>query len=93
MDPRDVIVKPVVTERTTEQMEENKYSFVVANKANKVQIKDAVEQLFGVKVKKVNTMNMSGKPKRMGIYQGRTPDWKKAIITLTDDSKDINLFE
>ncbi|ACB83795.1 50S ribosomal protein L23 [Natranaerobius thermophilus] len=93
MDPRDVIIKPWITEQSTDQMEENKYTFVVAKDANKTQIKDAVQKLFGVKVKQVNTMNMKGKPKRLGIYQGKTPSWKKAIITLTDDSKAIDLFE
>ncbi len=93
MDPRDVIIKPWITEEATDLMEQNKYAFVVAKQANKIQIKDAVQRLFGVKVKKVNTMNMSGKPKRLGIYSGRTPHWKKAIVTLTEDSKQINLFE
>ncbi len=93
MDPRDVIIKPWITEEATAQMEENKYTFVVAKGANKPQIKDAVQKLFGVKVKKVSTMNMQGKPKRLGIYRGRTPSWKKAIITLTEDSKTIDLFE
>ncbi|OWZ84488.1 50S ribosomal protein L23 [Natranaerobius trueperi] len=93
MDPRDVIIKPWITEQTTDQMEDNKYTFVVNKKASKLQIKEAVQSLFDVEVEEVNTMNMKGKPKRLGIYQGRTPSWKKAIVKLTENSKPIELFD
>lgn len=89
----DIIIRPVVTERSMEDMEYNKYTFVVAKKANKSEVKKAVESIFGVKVKSVNTMNMRGKLKRQGAHAGRRPDWKKAIVTLTEDSKAIEFFE
>ena len=92
-DPRDIIQKPLVTEKSTYLMEEKKYSFKVDKKANKVEIKKAIEQLFGVKVKAVNTINMSGKFKRMGVHSGYRSDWKKAIVTLTEDSNPIEVFE
>lgn len=92
-DPRDIIFKPIVTEKSTGMMEENKYAFVVNIKANKVEIKRALEEIFGVKVKAVNTMKVKGKLKRMGIHRGYRPDWKKAIVTLTPDSKPIEIFE
>nr|WP_207729353.1 50S ribosomal protein L23 [Clostridium sp. 'deep sea'] len=93
MHVRDIIIKPIVTERTSELMEENKYTFQVAKNANKIQIKNAIEEVFGVKVASVNTMNMQGKKKRMGVHVGRRADWKKAIVTLTPDSKTIEIFE
>ena len=93
MDYQDVIVKPLVTEKSTMLMEEKKYSFQVNKKANKVEIKKAVEELFGVKVRAVNTLNMSGKFKRMGVHTGYRSDWKKAVVTLTEDSKPIEIFE
>lgn len=93
MNPYDILVKPVVTERTMKEAETKKYTFNVKKEANKYQIKDAVEQVFAVKVAKVNTMNMNGKLKRMGKTEGKRPDWKKAIITLTPDSKEIKFFE
>jgi large subunit ribosomal protein L23 len=93
MHVRDIIIKPIVTERTSELMEENKYTFQVAKNANKIQIKNAIEEIFGVKVASVNTMNMQGKKKRMGVHVGRRADWKKAIVTLTPDSKTIEIFE
>lgn len=92
-DYRDIIKKPLVTEKSTLLMEQNKYTFVVAKDANKIEIKKAVEELFSVNVKDVNTMNMKGKFKRMGVHTGYKPDWKKAIITLTSDSKPIEIFE
>jgi large subunit ribosomal protein L23 len=92
-NPHDVIVRPVVTERSMEDMAERKYTFVVNKNANKIEIKHAVEQAFGVKVEKVNTIRMEGKTKRMGIHEGRRPDWKKAIVKLTADSKTIEFFE
>ncbi|MTI70816.1 MAG: 50S ribosomal protein L23 [Firmicutes bacterium] len=91
--PQDIIKKPVITEQSMEDMAEGKYTFVVDKKANKTEIRSAVEQVFDVKVKKVNTMNMTGKLKRMGVHIGRRPGWKKAIVQLTEDSKSIEFFE
>lgn len=91
---RDVIVRPLISEKTTALMEENKYTFVVDREANKIEIKRALEEIFGVKVKAVNTANFKGKKKRLGRYPaGFQRRWKKAVITLTDDSKPIELFE
>ncbi|SCG84101.1 50S ribosomal protein L23 [Proteiniborus sp. DW1] len=92
-NPHDIIRKPVVTERSMNDMAEGKYTFVVDKKANKTEIKNAIEKIFGVKVEKVNTMLMEGKVKRQGIHEGKRPDWKKAIVTLTKDSKGIEFFE
>jgi len=92
-DPRDIIRRPVITEKSTDLMAEKKYVFEVDPKANKTEIKQAVEQIFGVKVEKVNTMNVRGKVKRFGRYSGRRPNWKKAIVKLTEDSKAIEVFE
>lgn len=89
----DIILKPIVTERSMEAMESKRYTFKVDPKANKSEIKKAVEKIFGVKVKKVNTMNITGKKKRMGANVGKRSDWKKAIVTLTEDSKEIEFFE
>ena len=90
----DIIVRPVITERSMAGAGEKKYVFEVAPEAGKVEIKKAVEEIFGVKVAKVNTMNVPGKAKRMGAARpGRTKDWKKAIVTLTEDSKTIEFFE
>jgi large subunit ribosomal protein L23 len=92
-DPRDIIRRPVITEASTELMEERKYVFEVDPRANKVEVKKAIEQIFGVKVEKVNTMRVPGKVKRYGRYSGRTPERKKAIVKLTADSKPIEVFE
>lgn len=92
-NPHDIIIKPIVTEKSMENMAEKKYTFKVDKRANKVEIRNAVEEIFDVKVEKVNTMNMRGKKKRMGRYEGRRPDWKKAIVKLTEDSKEIEFFE
>lgn len=92
-DLRDVIKRPVITENSADLMAEKKYTFEVATKANKTEIKDAVEAIFGVKVEKVNTMNLKGKFKRMGRYGGYRPDRKKAIVQLTEDSKELDFFE
>ncbi|WP_026895043.1 50S ribosomal protein L23 [Clostridiisalibacter paucivorans] len=89
----DIIRKPVITEQSMNDMAEGKYTFVVDKRANKTEIKNAVEHVFGVKVAKVNTMNMKGKLKRMGMNIGRRPSWKKAIVQLTEDSKGIEFFE
>ena len=92
-DPREVIIRPIVTEHSYDQMENNVYTFEVAKSANKIEIAKAVEELFGVKVKKVNTMNVPGQFRRQGMQGGYQPDWKKAIVTLKDDSKGIEFFE
>lgn len=92
-NPHDIIIKPIVTEASMNNMADKKYTFVVDKRSNKTEIKYAVEKVFGVKVKSVNTMNMTGKNKRMGTSQGKKPDWKKAIVTLKEDSKTIEFFE
>ena len=90
----DIILKPVITEQSMETADEKKYVFMVATDANKVEIKKAVEEIFGVKVAKVNTVRMQGKVKRTGAYPaGRRAAYKKAIVTLTADSKTIEFFE
>ena len=90
----DVILKPVVTEKSMNAMTEKKYTFLVHTDATKNQIKEAVEKMFeGTKVKSVNTMNLDGKKKRRGMVVGKTAKSKKAIVTLTADSKDIEIFE
>ena len=89
----DVILKPVITEKSMAGMGEKKYTFLVHTEANKSQIKEAVEKMFeGTKVKKVNTMNLEGKNKRRGLVVGKTAKSKKAIVWLTEDSKDIEIF-
>ena len=89
----DVILKPVITEKSMAGMADKKYTFYVHTDANKTMIKEAVEKMFdGVKVKKVNTMNLDGKKKRRGYVFGRTAKQKKAMVWLTDDSKDIEIF-
>ena len=94
MTAHEIIIRPIVSERSFSGMEQNKYTFEVAKDANKYQIKDAVEEIFGVKVAKVNTLNMQGKEKRMGMRPaGRRPSWKKAMVTLTEDSKSIEFFD
>lgn len=90
---QDIIIRPIITERSMMDAQEKKYAFEVNKKANKHQIKDAVEELFQVKVVRVNTMNYSGKLKRMGRTEGKRPDWKKAVVTLSADSKEIKFFE
>ena len=90
----DVILKPIITEKSMNAMGEKKYTFLVHPEANKTQIKEAVEKLFeGTKVAKVNTMNCAGKTKRRGMVYGKTAKTKKAIVSLTEDSKDIEIFE
>ena len=90
----DVILKPVITENSMNILEQKKYTFLVHPQANKIQIKEAVEKMFdGAKVKSVNTMNYKGKPKRRGMITGRTAKRKKAIVTLTADSKEIEIFQ
>ncbi|WP_350343811.1 50S ribosomal protein L23 [Proteinivorax tanatarense] len=92
-DPRDIVKRPLVTEKTNDMMADNKYTFEVDKNANKIEIKNAIQKLFDVKVDNVNTMNMKGKFKRMGVHSGYRPNWKKAIVTLSEDSKPIEIFE
>ncbi len=90
----DIIKRPIITEQSMADIDMKKYVFEVAKDANKIEIAKAVEEAFGVKVAKVNTLNMQGKAKRMGAQPaGRRPSWKKAMVTLTPDSKSIDLFE
>ncbi len=92
-NPYDIIIKPIITEESMDAMAMGKYTFMVDKKANKSEIKKAVESVFDVKVASVNTINVLGKEKRLGVHVGRTPNWKKAIITLTEDSESIEFFE
>mgnify|MGYP000929331296 CR=1 FL=1 len=92
MDAYSILRKPMVTEKSTSLLQDNKYTFEVDPKANKTEIKQAVESLFKVKVEKVNTMHLKGKLKRVRQIQGRTPDRKKAIVTLKQGDK-IEIFE
>ena len=82
MRPEDIIIKPIITEESNAGIQEGKYTFKVNKKATKVDIANAVEKLFGVKVLKVNTMTVNGKTKRVGYHTGKTSDWKKAIVTI-----------
>ncbi|MCD7890786.1 MAG: 50S ribosomal protein L23 [Ruminococcus sp.] len=91
--PQDIILKPVITEKSMDGLQAGKYTFKVATDANKIEIKNAVEKLFGVKVAKVNTMNCRGRSKSVGRYVGKTADWKKAVVTLTENSKTIEFFD
>ncbi len=99
MNSYDILKRPIISERSMETVldregnEIKKYTFEVPKTANKIEIKKAVEEVFGVKVAKVNTMNVLGKVKRMGRTEGRRPSWKKAVVTLTDDSKTIEFFD
>lgn len=89
----DVVIRPVITETSMMGMSEKKYTFEVHKDANKTEVKDAVESIFGVNVESVNTMNVKGKKKRMGRNEGYRRSWKKAIVKLTADSKEIEFFE
>ena len=90
----DIIKRPIITEQSMEQTEMKRYTFEVAKTANKIEIAKAIEEIFGVKVAKVNTINVSGKAKRMGAGRpGTTRSWKKAYVQLTADSKTIEMFE
>ncbi len=93
MVAEDIILAPVVTEKSNSEMQEGKYTFKVAKKATKVEIKNAVEKLFEVKVLKVNTMTVKGKEKRVGVHQGKTSDWKKAIVTIDTDVQEKTYLE
>ena len=92
MNAHQIILRPLITEKTTNLMAYNKYSFEVEREANKTQIKRAVEEIFKVSVTKVHTMNMRGKMRRRGMRIGYTSDWKKAIVTLAEGDR-IELFE
>ena len=89
----DIILKPVITEASIADIQDKKYTFRVASDANKTEIAKAVEEIFGVKVEKVNTIRMDGKAKRQGVTSGRRANWKKAMVKLTADSKTIEFFE
>lgn len=92
--PQDIILRPIITERSMQNIGMKKYTFKVASDANKIEISKAVESLFpGTKVKSVNTMNVHGRQRRRGMKVGYTSNWKKAIVTLKEDSKGIEFFE
>lgn len=93
MEARDILKRPVITERSSEVMADKKYTFEVDTRANKTQVKHAVQEIFGVQVEKVNIMNYKGKSKRVGRYTGMTSRRRKAIVKLTADSKEIEIFE
>ena len=89
----DIIIRPIITEKSMAGIQNKKYTFVVARDANKIEIAKAVESAFDVKVDKVNTINVRGKMRRQGRFEGYTPSWKKAIVTLKKSSKPIPFFE
>ncbi len=89
----NVIVRPLITEKSMAEIEGKRYVFEVAKDATKADIATAVETMFGVKVASVNTINMKKKPKRLGVHMGYTSEWKKAVVTLTEDSKTIAFFD
>ena len=93
MIAHDVIIRPLVSEKSVSSIKSKKYGFVVHPDADKTQIKNAVEEIFGVQVESVNTANVRGKMKRMGAHQGMTSSYKKAVVTLKKDSKPIAFFE
>jgi large subunit ribosomal protein L23 len=91
--PQDIIITPIITEKSMNAVADRKYTFKVARDAGKIEIAQAVEQLFGVTVAKVNTINMQGRYRRQGMNAGYTSSWKKAIVTLTPSSRGIDFFE
>ena len=93
INAHDIIIRPIITEESMQNIAMKKYTFEVAKAAGKIEIAKAVETLFDVKVAKVNTISVRGRSKRMGRYEGYTASWKKAIVTLTEDSKGIEFFE
>lgn len=93
MAAQDIVIRPIITERSMQGIGAKKYTFEVAKTATKIDIARAVEELFGVKVNKVNTMHVRGQLRRQGRTEGYTPSWKKAIVSLTEDSKGIEFFE
>jgi large subunit ribosomal protein L23 len=92
-DPRDIIKRPIITEQTSDFMANKRYVFEVEMRANKTEIKLAIEQIFKVKVTKVNTLRMPAKPKRYGKHSGYTSEWKKAIVQLSAESNELEFFE
>ena len=90
---QDIIIRPVITEESMAEVAEKKYTFEVAKSATKIDVAKAVEKLFDVKVSKVNTMNVKGHKRTYGRFTGYKADWKKAIVTLTEDSKTIEFFD
>ena len=88
-----IIVRPLITEKSMTGIEAKRYTFEVARTATKAEIAEAVEKMFGVEVLDVNTINMKKKPKRLGVHMGKTSEWKKAVVTLKDDSKTIAFFD
>ena len=90
---QDIIIKPIITEASMDALAAKKYTFKVASDATKPEIANAVEKMFGVKVADVNTISMKKKPKRLGVHFGYTSEWKKAVVTLTADSKTIEFFD
>jgi len=93
MTNHDIIIKPIVSEKSMDQLADRKYTFKVAKNANKIEIKKAIEDVFGVKVEKITTSMVGGKIKRMGATSGKRADWKKATVKLTADSKTIEVFD
>jgi len=93
MRAEDIIIKPIITEKTNDMLNEGKYTFRVAKNATKIQIAEAVEKLFEVKVINVTTMNVRGKKKRQGKYEGMTPDWKKAIVKIDMNPEDVTYLD
>lgn len=93
MKAQDIVIRPIITEKSMAGNAEKKYTFEVCKDVNKIEIAKAVEELFGVKVQKVNTLNVRGKLRRQGRYEGYTRSWKKAVVTLTEGSKTIEFFE
>jgi large subunit ribosomal protein L23 len=91
-DPRDIILRPVISEKSYDMIEHNRYTFEVAKTASKPQIADAVTEIFGVTVTNVNTMNVTGKPRRVRVAKGKTRDWKKAVVTLKEGDS-IEFFQ
>ena len=89
----DIIIRPIVSEKSMDQLADRKYTFEVAKNANKIEIKKAIEDVFGVKVEKITTSMVLGKVKRMGATSGKRADWKKATVKLTADSKTIEVFD
>ena len=90
---QDIIIKPIITEASMDVLADKRYTFQVRSDATKPEIAKAVEAMFGVKVEKVNTISMKKKPKRLGVHFGYTSEWKKAVVTLTADSKTIEFFD
>lgn len=93
MKAQDIVIRPIITEKSMNGNAEKKYTFEVNPDVNKIEIAKAVEELFGVQVKKVNTLHVRGRMRRQGRFQGYTKSWKKAVVTLTEDSKTIEFFE